>query len=430
MRNTKPILVHEFQTIRVGEKYPLDINGERVFEQHHFDALAKYFTQYKPPFYSLGYNRIYFNQYVGVIKVGDLSIEVLPKTDRHQLAKPQWQSLLLEMLLISLQVEAKSTTQANIHIRQHSVLETYLSLFLIEAEVLIHRGLVKKYRTHVSNQSALKGKLLVHHQITKNAVHAERFYVAHQVYDRDNVFNAIIRQALECIATIGTMTLSREAQALLLYFPDCNPVAINEKLFHRMSYDRKTASYKRAVELARIILLNYHPDLRGGTNDILAIMFDMNLLWESFITWSLRKAAHTYNVKIRAQNKTLFWRHEDNWNLCLKPDIVVEGISGSLVIDTKWKYEKGVSMEDVRQLYAYLDYFNSKEGYLLYPAKLEGLAVDSKEGQFYNPLDHKQMTDKQCGLLFADLISKKPLRDHSLLNRDIGEEILILLMDM
>ncbi len=405
----------------VGSFYDGPNDQAHEFTQWHFDLLAIYLTKNpQAPFYSLYANAIRFNQFVGVIKVGDLSIEVLPKTDRHSLIKADWQKVLLQMLLISLQVKARTTTRANITVRQHTVLETYLSLFLEEATKLIHQGLVKKYRTNISNQAALKGKLLVHQQLTKNALHAERFYVAHQVYDRDNIYNYLIKSALECVRDMGAVSLSKEAQALLLYFPKCQPVKINEKLFSRLSFDRKTEDYRRSIELARIILLNYHPDLRGGTNDILAIMFDMNYLWESFITWSLARALN-HNEKLHSQSRRAFWCHQDNWTLHLKPDILVQFEQRNVVIDTKWKFQSGLAINDIRQLFAYQHYFSADKGYLLYPERLVDEHVELKQGHFYKPnltRAVEEYTNLSCGMLYADLIKEGKL------NLDIGQELL------
>lgn len=407
------IQIFEWGWLTVGQEF-----DGYLFEQNHLDALAKYEQRTNTQYFRCQYNRVRFNQFVGVIKVGELTIEVLPKTDKHNLNKGQWQQVLLEMLLISLQVEAKTTTQANIQIRQYSVLDTYMQLFLDEAEKLIHQGLIKKYRTNVSNQTALKGKLLVHQQITKNAVHAERFYVAHTVYDQDNVYNFILRAALECIARIGTDSLKRKAEALLLFFPECKNNVINDKLFQALTYDRKTVSYKPGVELARIILLNYHPDIHGGADDILAIMFDMNYLWESFICWSLQRAALGSDSKVSAQKSKVFWKKDQGWSMRLKPDIWIEGPNGgNIVIDTKWKYQSKVTPDDLRQLYAYLHYFSSYEGYLLYPDQLGNEQIKIDQGH-YQGTDNTAHSDKSCGLLFADLIKSEKL------NKDIGQSIL------
>jgi 5-methylcytosine-specific restriction enzyme subunit McrC len=219
----KTICVYEFGSLHIGEGY----NGVE-FRTDHLDLLSRYITlNPKPQIFSLLHKRVKFSSYVGVIKVGDITIEVLPKTDRHQEKDEVWQSVLINMLAVSLDVKANTTTDADIHMRRHSVLETYIQLFIDEVRTLVHHGLLKKYRGNVGNQNALKGRLLIHQHISKNLVHAERFYVSHTVYDRDNVFNFIISKALECIKSLNVSSgLNQSAVSLLIDFPKCKPVRI------------------------------------------------------------------------------------------------------------------------------------------------------------------------------------------------------------
>ena len=411
MANPKTIYTYEYGTLQVDGIY----NGNE-FRQIHFDLLAKYLTvNPKCKFYSLLHKRVKFCNYVGVIKVGDITIEVLPKTDKHEETEEVWQSVLLNMLAISLQVEAKTTTHADIQIKRNSVLETYIQLFLDEAKTIIHHGLVKKYRRNISNQTSLKGKLMIHQHVSKNLVHLERFYVSHTVYDRDNIYNFILLETLHCIQTLNvSASISKSCASMLIDFPECRPFNISEKLFEKLTFDRKTERYKTAISLARIILLNYHPDVKGGSNNVLAIMFDMNLLWENYVYWIIKKCARRldYKVTLTAQSKALFWQHPDDWNLRLKPDLLIDiakdGITKSFILDTKWKYKSDTSVEDVRQMYAYSQYFLREVSYLLYPDKLENNRVTLREGFFYQPSteDH---SDIKCGIGFLDIINDKKL---------------------
>jgi 5-methylcytosine-specific restriction enzyme subunit McrC len=287
MKRSQTILVHEYGRLVVGETY-----GGVKFEHSHLLSLGQYITRHPDVrFYTLYLNYIAFNQFVGVIRVGELTIEVLPKTDNHQLETESWQKILFKMLMVSLQVDAKITTPADVNLGTQSVLEAYIQLFIDEVAKLIHEGLVKKYRSTISNQYALKGKLLIHHNVAKNATHAERFYVAHQVYDRDNIFNSILYQALTCLEDLKLSGYLRmRLTSCRLDFPDCSQVQINQDLFSNLSFDRKTERYRPAITLARIILMNFHPDVRSGKNNILAIMFDMNALWETYVYAVLRRA--------------------------------------------------------------------------------------------------------------------------------------------
>jgi len=418
LQNNNKIQVSEYETLKADGKY-------KCFKEHHVNLLAKYHSMNPGcPYFTPSFKSIIFKSYVGVIKVGDITIEVLPKTDKHDIEKKDWQSILLEMLKISLQVDAKTSTLADIHIRKHSVLETYIQIFLDEVRKLLHQGLTKKYRRNIGNQKVLKGKLLFHQHISKNLVHAERFYVANQVYDRNNIFNSLLAETLECIRSVSISdNLTQQSKALLLDFGEFDNININERIFQNLTYDRKTERYKPALEIARIILLNYHPDLKGGSNNILAIMFDMNLLWEKFIFYSLKRAVKldtTQKVKIHPQSREKYWKDSNGRTLSLKPDLIVKYADKSVVIDTKWKYESKVSIQDIRQMYAYGDYFDAQQNYLLYPDKLDETdKVIVKSGKYFQPaISNNSAWSKLCGLLYVDLIKENKL------NKDIGIEIL------
>jgi 5-methylcytosine-specific restriction enzyme subunit McrC len=425
MPRSKAIQVFEYGRLIVGEEYGPD---KIVFTKTHLDDLAKYLTHNQGcPFYTLYYDRVKFNQYVGVIQVDGLTIEVLPKTDKHEDNTELWQQALIRMLFISLQVNARTTTISSINIKKLTVLEAYLLLFLDEVQILMHHGLVKKYHTNISNQTSLKGKLLIHEQVTKNIVHAERFYVAHQVYGKDNVYNSILKEALDCINDLSVNNLIKsKCSNILLDFLDCKPVNIQEKLFDRLQYDRKTDRYKTAIELAKIILLNYHPDFKGGYSNILAIMVDMNILWENYIYYTLKRTCNAENstIQVYPQQKALFWRHPENWSLRLKPDLLLEKrdekeVVRRLVLDTKWKYQSDAAVEDVRQMYAYNHYFKATESYLLYPDKLIGRSVEKYPGNFYIPGTDNFGPESKCGLLYVDLLDKD-----GNLNLEVGADLI------
>jgi len=418
LKKNNNIQVSEYQTLKANDKF-------ECFKGHHVDLLAKYYSLNPGcPYFTPSFKSIIFKNYVGVIKVGDITIEVLPKTDKHELGKTDWQSILLEMLKISLQVDARTSTLADIHIRKHSVLETYIQIFLDEVRKLLHHGLAKKYRRNIGNQKVLKGKLLFHQHISKNLVHAERFYVAHQVYDRNNIYNALLTETLECIRSVSISdSLTQQSRALLLDFEEFDRININEDIFQNLTYDRKTERYKTALEIARIILLNYHPDLKGGSNNILAIMFDMNLLWEKFIYFSLKRAAKlntALRVNINPQSLARYWQDLNGRTLSLKPDLIIKYADKTVVIDTKWKYESKVSIQDIRQMYAYGDYFDAEQNFLLYPDKLDEIdKVIVKSGKYFQPANSANSTwSKFCGLLHVDLIKDNKI------NKEIGIEIL------
>lgn len=420
MLRSRLIQVYEHSRINVGDKF--DYNGDKVeFTAIHLKSLAAYLTVNENcGYYKLLFNGVRFNQYVGIIQVDGLTIEVLPKTDKHNLDKGQWQKVLIDMLRISLHVEAKTTTVAATNINKLNILDAYLLLFLEEVESLMHGGLVKKYRKIQSNQNALKGRLLFGKHISKNLVHAERFYVEHTTYDHNNLYNAILYKALNTISGLSVSnTIRSKCNTQLLDFPECDDFRVSNTLFDRLKYDRKTNVYRKAIELARIILMNFHPDFKGGKNNILAIMVDMNELWENYIYFVLRKASHDFGVFVYSQQWENFWKPDNGYYRTIRPDIVIEDKANdkSVVLDTKWKYQSKPSVEDVRQMYAYGHYFEAYETYLVYPDQLDSNKVSLTGGIFAKP-DVVSITNQACGLMKVDLINNGEL------NKNIGEIIL------
>jgi 5-methylcytosine-specific restriction enzyme subunit McrC len=421
MKN-KVIPVFEYGSLTIGLSYGYD-DQKIVFEKRHYQMLESFLANNpRCSYFRLLGNKIQFCNYVGVIKAADLSIEVLPKTDRDQWDQQAWQKVLVKMLAISLEVKAKPTTQANLSLQSNSVLEAYLRLFLQETAMLIHQGLVKKYRKETANQPSLKGRLLIHKHVSKNIAHAERLYVSFGTYDRNNVYNAILYEALNCILILGASNdILHLASRLKADFPVCDRIRVAEILFKKLTFDRKTERYKPAIELARIILMNYHPDVAGGRNNILAIMFDMNDLWEIYvfkmILRAVRKQALSY--QLLPQSPRLFWQRPDGRSMTLIPDIVLKQPDGqTIVLDTKWKYRRDTSAQDVRQMYAYGHYFGANRRYLLYPDNIKTPAL-KKEGAFYEIDRRKISTTEKCGFVLINLLNE----DHTL-NLEIGAHIL------
>jgi len=372
----KSAQVFEYGTLAVGDQ---------GLTQGHFDALVRYNERHGGLFYRVGHKRLHFGSYVGLLQVGCLSIEILPKTDREADGdKGKWQQALLDMLRLSGLLDVEAAPEADLHLRRSSLVDLYLETFLRETENLVHAGLARKYRVSEGNLHKLKGRILFSKHVSRNLLHKERIYTAHQVYDRDNRFNQILKQALDIVATLAVRSgLGAQARRLLLSFEDVSESRNDQTTFDRLVFDRITERYQRAIKLAKLIILNYMPDLRGGGEEVLAILFDMNVLFERFVLAQMKRAAGRFpgqNLHIDGQVRRTFWGTRR-----IRPDIVAtyDGMDGRelAILDTKWKIPAGglPSDEDLRQMYAYNVHFGSHRGILLYPhASREQIPIEKR----------------------------------------------------
>ncbi len=362
--------------IQVFEHSFLPLEGK--FEQRHFVALSKLNSLHNYKYFDLKHNGIVFKQYVGVIQVDGLTIEILPKIDNDGKSEAVWQSALIEMLRVTRKLKVQQVGEADVNKQQIHLLDIYFEWFLNEVQLLLHQGLIKQYYKETSNVKALKGKLEFAGHISKNLVHKERFYTTHQVYDKDHLIHQVLYKALDIVekCTKGNYLYSK-CKTVQLDFPEVKTIAVNETTFTKLPKNRKTAPYDTALAIARLIILNYAPNVSSGSERMLALLFDMNSLWEEYILLRLKQASNEKGFTVIGQNSKGFWN-----NISIRPDIVLEkGMDENkqtFVIDTKWKnidYSEP-STQDLRQMYVYNEYWKSSKAMLLYPSNISSIIND------------------------------------------------------
>ena len=415
MKNNKPIQVFEYKPLMIGE---------HGFSKEHWDALGWYNEKHGGRFFTLTPKGVKFNQFVGVIQVGNITIEILPKISQvaEKGDKAKWQKVLIDMLRECRWMQVYAHDKASLRFKPNSILEAYLELFLNECEQLIREGLVKKYRLVENNCNALKGKLLFQKQIQVNTVHKERFYTRHQIFDRENVFNQILLKALKLIPNISQSPfLKDKVYNFLLSFPELSDKSINQETFQNLVYDRKTTRYKNAIEIAAMLLLNYRPDISNGQNHVLAILFDMNDLWEEYFYRQLYKSKPLGWV-ISPQNSKPFWKlTESNTSKSVRPDIVIHNKKSDtkIILDTKWKIPNNniPSDEDLKQMFVYNEYWTSMNALLVYPNASYSEMPIHTEGSFVKKT--KTSTTHHCGLIKMAVLDKQNLN----LDLTIGKRV-------
>lgn len=334
------------------------------FEKHYFDALLKFNELHGAKYFTPIYDGVKFKSYVGILQIDNLVIEVLPKIERVAV-QVKWRDVLIHMLQQTGHLRVEKVGNAFVDKQDIHLLDIYFDWFLTEVEQLQHRGLIKKYYTETKNTLALKGKLEFAGHVQRNNVHQERFYTKHQVYGTDHLLHQILEIALDVVAKLskGNYRYGR-CKTVQLHFPEVKDIKITKKTFESLSYSRKTESYRSAIEIARLIILNYAPNVISGSENMLALMFNMNNLWEQYLLVKIQQASKDWLVTSQEERK--FWK-----NKSMRPDIILQHKETKevYIIDSKWKnysYDS-ISSQDLRQIYVYSDYWQATGGMLLYP---------------------------------------------------------------
>ncbi|MFC4267507.1 McrC family protein [Polaribacter marinivivus] len=391
-----------FKTISVFEHQRLYV-GQSGFQQVHLDALLKLNELHQNKYFEPIAKGLKFNQYVGIIQIDGLAIQIHPKADKED-DDNRWKNVLLKMLKACGKLNAQTGGGADVK-RQHlNLLEVYFEQYLSNLDILLRKGFVKQYHKETKNTKALKGKLEFAGHVQKNAIHKERFFTTHQVYDTNHLLHQILYKALNIVDqfTKGTR-LYDVTKRVALNFPKVAHQNITRQQLNRLQLNRKTQGYQQALELARLIILNYSPDISAGKEKMVSLLFDMNELWETYIVKQLQKACIGTDIKVSGQESKSFWGYNS-----LRPDIVLRKGDKTYIIDTKWKRPKNntASVSDLRQMYAYCRFWDAEKAMLLYPGEERGNQFKSYLTDDYvidEEKNHSQI-EHQCKMRFVSVL--------------------------
>ena len=405
-------------TITAYEHERLLYTEVKNFTKRHWEALIAFRSRPgHERYYDVVHKGIKLGSYVGVLRIGSLTLEVLPKLDNGPADANHWRDRLLDMLRVVSDVRTFHPSTSHLRTRPNDLLDYYLTLFADQTEQLLRGGLAKAYHGREGNRTALRGRLVPGKHLTKNALHRERFYVADTVYDYQHPLNQVLRMALDLARRLARpAALRQRLEDLDLRVPRLPELRVSEDLFRRLRYDRRTEAYRPAITIARLLLLNFHPDLRGGQHDVLALLFNMNQLWEGFLLAALRRYGPP-EFTCTGQHQEVFWQSERR--VGLRPDILIRKDDHPVaVLDAKWKRAEQPSSADLYQLYAYAHHFGVPRVALLYPGEGAGAVseVEQAVGEYRD--------GTRCDVLRLP-VSEGPVRDWmQLLARGLTEWLL------
>jgi len=406
MRSIRTIQVFEHERLTIH-----DHNRDASLTRKELDALLSFNDQNQNQYFDPICDGVKFKSFVGVLQIGTLTLEILPKADRsHHNSTDvyrQWRDVLLTMLRVCKHINVNAVSEANLKQRQSSLLDLYFKMYLKEIERIIHEGLFKRYKPSTENINVWKGRMRFSQHIQKNIITKDKFYTTHQIYSQDHIVNQILKKALQVISVVSSShDIISQCHNLLGYFEEVSDIKVTDITFQKINPSRKLRSYQSALKIANIIILNYSPEIKSGGTKLLALLFDMNTLWENFLFRMLKRTDQN-DYHISAQESQEFWKKKT-----VRPDIVLthKVTNETFIIDAKWKIidNNKPSDADLKQMYVYNLYWDAAKSMLLYPTNHEdveyfGSYHKGREGEnscklgFLKVLDGQGKLDMQVG---------------------------------
>jgi 5-methylcytosine-specific restriction enzyme subunit McrC len=250
---------------------------------------------------------------------------------------------------------------------------TVANAFATHAARAIERGVLRGY-VHVDDRlSTIRGRVRFGDQLARGGGLRLPVDVSYDDYTVDVIENQLLKTA----ATV-LLRLARVPDATRRRLHSLRSVLDEVSLLSRPRdasvpvLTRLNERYARAMRLAELVLRSSSLDALVGEIHGTAFSFDMNAVFEDFLTTALREALIKHGGEVRAQWTGALDIEED---IRIQPDITwwVHGRCAAIV-DAKYKAldSAGVRNADAYQMLAYCTALRQPIGFLVY-------ARDSRE---------------------------------------------------
>ena len=331
------------------------------------------------------YNRIKFINYVGIIKVNNLIIEILPKISlSNDIIKDREILMFMLSKCNKLSVDIKELLNSNI--LKNSLLDILAKVFSKKLLNELQKGLYREYVSKEEALSMIKGKILISKSIKENTINKNKMNCKYDEFTEDNLFNAILKRAINVILfSIKNDDVKKELNIINNLFNDVSDIYVPNNIILNYKLNRMNNRFLECFTLAKLILLNSSMDKSLGKENGFSILFEMNYLYEEYVGVLLKEVFNdtNINININTQEKSryLLWNTLKERNeIALKPDIVIyKDNKPKIIIDTKWKSatidgKEVYTQGDIYQMYAYITtYEECQQCILLYPKTNENI---------------------------------------------------------
>lgn len=411
----------ETLTLREHEAIPVvrsRRNGQKELEQKHADALEKLERKLPSKAWSWRNREVKFSHYCGVISLGDVSIEILPKIYGAEAEVGSSRDALIRMLASARSLKLHKAGSAQTALQKQSLLDVFILHFCAQLHDQLKQGAIRKYVKREKNLNVLRGRLLTERQFKLNLAHRERLFCRYDELSEDNLYNQVLKFVLEVLLrTAKGNRAVQEVSGLFMRFDPISDRRINVRRLDSLDFDRLTERYESIFQWCRCFLEGYYPDVLGKGKSCLSVLFDMNRLFEAYVGTQLRRAVWSKSLRVREQGPQRYFatrRYSDMSHkpvFRMKPDISLMDKEENIlcIADAKWKVldeeknDLGITQADLYQMESYASVYGVKSLALIYPMQkkltepvrltLEGskatlhvLPVDLSEKKFTLPL--------------------------------------------
>jgi 5-methylcytosine-specific restriction endonuclease McrBC regulatory subunit McrC len=247
-------------------------------------------------------------QYVGVVEVDDVAVEIYPKLDSELLAEDEAgvlssqtdvSSVMRNLLWILEVAEHRKIIEVDTgHLEE--IPETFLDFFayLLGKNLLcqLTLGVSHAYVAHSDDLRTVRGKIRLHDQVTRNLDRYDRIACDWDEFTVNTSLNRLFKCACKfLVARVrheSASNLLTSCLALLDEVEEVGPLTALRQV-QNLRFDRSTDRFQLPFDLAKRLLLSTGYALGVGGSNTFVFLVDMNELFENYVRAALEAKFRT-----------------------------------------------------------------------------------------------------------------------------------------
>ena len=299
------------------------------------------------------------SQYVGIVSIDGVEVRIAPKVPVDR---------LLFLLTFSRDERAWDAISADLT-EADDLLSSVAFAFAHHAEIALAPGVLQGYVTVDAALPSVRGRIREADQMRRRYGLGVPVEVTFDDFTVDIPENRWVRAAARRLLRLHDVkpSVARRLRHLLHRLNDVNDLT-REDLAQDVHFTRLNERYRPAVRLSQLIVESGSLEFDLGTVQATTFLFDMNRIFEEFVTATLARALEALAGRVAAQERHLL---DVEGDVEIRPDIVWRVASRyAAVIDVKYKAAAlaEVPNADVYQALAYSLALDVRPAYLIYAA--------------------------------------------------------------
>ncbi|WP_171957899.1 5-methylcytosine restriction system specificity protein McrC [Stenotrophomonas maltophilia] len=293
-----------------------------------------------------GTHLLKFRNVVGVVRLGDLQLHVVPKIPLSHFCH------LMGRSEVAPRVDDSPTRVGS----SRDLRELVCGWLLAEAERVVRLGLHRDYSEYEEELSEVRGSVQPVPTVLANLSGRVAVHCSYSELDEDAAINRLMKASCAAIASDSTIDANQRRRARRLVLA-MGPVGVLRESDWRFQATRLHARYSRVLPLAKLVLASRGASMEAGNVVGTCFLVPTPGIVESGLRNILANALSPIDVRKRGLRLT-------EGGITLNPDLVVDG--GRIVGDVKYKYFGGDwDRASFNQIVAFASGFEAERGFIV-----------------------------------------------------------------